>query len=181
MKLKHLVLLPLISAICLTACGSLDLLGTSPDFVDDGTALIRTDSAVYHVRTTSEAHELTIGVTFTNGTGGTTYIPTCRAPFPPVLQRWNGDQWVTVFSPVVAMCLGPPVVIPAGSTYHYSYRVMGSRRPNTYPRFETSEISGTYRLVWQILGSWTPDGPEPGLGVELPLEQRVSNSFVLVQ
>ena len=159
-------------------CGSVDVvgIGTDPSHSAAG-APIRTDSSVYHVRTTPTGHELTIGVRFTNVTGGTAYIPTCHTPHPPVLEKLEGDRWVTAYSPVVLMCLGPPVVIPAGSSYDYTYRVLASTRPNTYPRFEVAEIRGTYRLVWHILGSWNPDGPEPGLGTPLPLEQRVSNTF----
>jgi hypothetical protein len=180
MKRPLLLCVRLALAGSLVACGSVEGLGTGPDFSVNGDVPIRTDSAIYHVRTTADSHELTIGATFTNRSGATAYIPTCRTPHPPVLQKWESEQWVTVYSPPVLECLGPPVVIEAGATYEYAYRVLASRRPNTYPRFETRHIGGLYRLRWHILGSWTPDGPEPNLGVELPLEQRVSNTFTIV-
>jgi hypothetical protein len=180
MKTRFLLSMPLTLVAFLVACGSAEVLSTGPDFSVNGDAPIRTDSAIYHVRTTSNSHEVTIGVTFTNRSGGTAYIPTCRTTHPPVLQKWEGEQWVTVYSPAVLDCLGPPVVIEAGASHEYTYRVLASRRPNTYPRFETQQIGGLYRLNWHILGSWTPDGPEPGIGVELPLEQRVSNTFTIV-
>lgn len=170
------------AALVLAACGSADLLGVSGDpLLSGGDAPIRTDSSVYHLRTTPEAHELTIGVRFVNPTSAPAYIPTCQGTNPPTLERWDGEKWVTAFSPVVLLCLGPPVVIGAGESYDYTFRVLASRRPNTYPRFEVAEIPGTYRLVWGILGSWRPDGPEPGIGDPLPLAQRVSNTFTIAK
>jgi hypothetical protein len=167
-------------AICalLSSCGAPDTLGLRTDRAPAlGGAPIRTDSAVYHVRTTAYAYELTIGLTYTNPSGETAYISTCKAPDPPVLEKWEDGKWVTAFAPVVLMCLGPPVVIGAGERYAYTYHVLASHRPDTYPQFEVAEIPGTYRLVWRILGTWTPDGGQPGPGEELPLESRISNSF----
>jgi hypothetical protein len=171
----------LLTAALTSACGSADLLGFGNDRPSDiEGAPIRTDSAVYHVRTTEDSHELTIEVTYTNPTGSTVYIPTCHSPHPPVLEKWQEDTWVTAYAPVVPLCLGAPVVIADGDVYAYTYRISAARSANWYPRFEVPEIPGTYRLVWRILGTWTPDGPEPGLGRELPLEQRVSNTFEIV-
>lgn len=167
----------LLSAL-LSSCGALDTLGLKSDRAPAlAGAPIQTDSAVYHVRTSEYAYELTIGLTYRNTSGGTAYISTCKAPVPPVLEKWEDGKWVTAFAPVVLMCLGPPVVIEAGEAYAYTYRVLASHQPNTYPQFEVAEIPGRYRLVWHILGTWTPDGPEAGLGKELPLEYRISNSF----
>lgn len=172
------VLLAVLTAAFLSSCGALDVLGLrrgEPPSLSG--APIQTDSTVYHLRTTENAHELTIRLNYTNPTGSPVYIPTCHTPHPPVLEKWQGDKWVTAYSPVVLLCLGPPVVIGAGEVYAYTYRVSASRRPNTLPRFAVAEIPGTYRLVWHILDTWTPQGSEPGLGRELPLEQRVSNTF----
>ena len=36
-------------------------------------------------------------------------------------------------------------------------------------------------LVWEIYQTWQPDGNKPGLGTLLPLEQRISNTFRLVE
>lgn len=48
---------------------------------------------------------------------------------------------------------------------------------NAYPKFETDEVPGIYRLVWGLQRTWTPDSAGPGLGEMLPLEERVSNEF----
>jgi hypothetical protein len=42
-------------------------------------------------------------------------------------------------------------------------------------------VPGTYRLVWTAYATWTPSGPEPGLGRELPLADRVSNEFEVIE
>jgi hypothetical protein len=168
--------------VAVSSCGILDVLGLGSDEPPSlAGAPIQTDSAIYHLRTTEHAHELTIGLTYTNPTGSPVYIPTCHTPHPPVLEKWEGGEWVTAYAPVVLLCLGPPVVIGAGEVYAYRYEVSATRRPNTIPRFEVAELPGTYRLVWRMLGTWTPDGSEPGLGKELPLEHRVSNTFRIVK
>lgn len=166
----------LLTVALTSACGTPDILQSA----DVGTP-IRTDSAVYHVRTTEYFHDLTIEATYTNLTGKTVYIPGCHSPDPPVLEKWQEDKWVTAYAPVVLLCLGSPVIIGAGDVYAYTYRISAARTPNTSPRFEVAELPGTYRLVWRILSTWTPHGPEPGLGKELPLEQRISNTFEIVR
>jgi hypothetical protein len=145
---------------------------------------LRTQGGVFDVRATRDAYEATIDVTFTNPTEGPVYIPTCREPNPPVLQKWEGGSWVAAYRPVVLGCLGPPVVIEAGQSYDYTYRVTASRRPNTYPRFMVREIPGTYRLQWDMLRTWTPDATTPdgrsaGLGEPLPADLTTSNTFDL--
>ena len=174
----HLILALLLSAASgLAACSSEPLVEPSAEATILADAPIQTDSSVYHVRTTEYFHEIVMNLSYANPTGGKVYIPTCHGPHPPALQKRVGEQWVTAYAPVVLLCLGPPVIIEPGETYRYNYRVMAAHRPNTVPRFEVDEIPGTYRLVWHMLGTWTPNGPEAGLGEELPLEQRVSNTF----
>ena len=175
-RLSTLGLLLAASAV-LAACDSTTVLGFEAGEHGAWSAPIRTDSSVYHLRTTEHSHELVMELEYENPTGGRVYVPTCLSPTPPVLQKRVGTEWVTAYAPVVLLCLGPPVVIERGETYRYTFHVIASRRPNTLPRFEVGEIPGTYRLVWHMLGSWTPDGPEPGLGRELPLEHRVSEPF----
>ena len=184
MKLSTLSILALATLSSLSGCQALNVLGSEDQSRNDSPivtgAPIQTDKSVYEMRTTTQAHELTIHLAYTNPTAGPVYIPTCREPGPPVLQKWVDGKWVTAYSPVVLLCLGPPVVIAAGETYRYTYRVFASRSPNSIPRFEVAKIPGEYRLVWHILGTWTPNGPEPGLGKLLPEEERISNTFQIV-
>ena len=149
----------------------------SPDQGAEG-APIQTDRAEYAVRYTQQLAELTIGVKYVNRTGGTVYLPTCQVPHPPVLEKRVGTGWVAAYRAPVLMCLGPPVVIRPGERYDYTFKVSAGRPgTNYFPQFEVAEITGTYRLVWGLLGTWDPDGSGPGLGRPLPLEQRVSNEF----
>jgi hypothetical protein len=141
-------------------------------------APIQTDRAEYTLRYTEQLAEATIGVRYTNRTGSPVYLPTCHVPHPPVLEKRVGSTWVAAYRPAVLACLGPPVVIQPGATYEYTFKVVAGRPgTNSFPQFEVAEIPGTYRLVWGLLSTWDPDGPGPGLGRSLPLEQRVSNEF----
>ena len=54
-------------------------------------------------------------------------------------------------------------------------RVRASTDANSFPRFESGTVSGTYRLVYaQAYGSWHPN---EGPGDLLPLERRASAAF----
>lgn len=184
MNVSTLSVVALVTISSLSGCQALNVVGSEDPlrshFPNGTGAPIQTDRSVYEMRTTQYAHELTIDLAYTNPTPEPAYIPTCREPGPPILQKWVDGKWVTAYSPVVLRCLGPPVVIDAGETYSYTYRVFASRSPNSFPRLQVTEIPGQYRLVWHILGTWTPNGPEPGLGQVLPEEQRVSNTFMIV-
>ena len=141
-------------------------------------APIQTDRAEYTLSFTPQLAELSIGVRYVNRTGGRVYLETCHTPHPPVLEKRVGSEWVVAYRPAVLRCLGQPVVIRAGETYDYTFKVVAGRPgTNNFPQFEVAEIPGTYRLVWGLLDTWNPDGPGPGLGRLLPLEQRVSNEF----
>jgi hypothetical protein len=159
--------LPLLLICTLAACGT-DPLGSSA--VDRG---VETDSTSYHVLTTDSRHEVTIGVSFRNPTFNEVQIPTCHSPYPPVLEKLGRNGWVTAYSPVVLLCLGPPVRIAPGAAYSMTYRVIGARLPNSAPRFEVDEIAGTYRLNWHALRTES--------GSRLPSAYRTSKPFQLVE
>ena len=158
---------PLLLMCTLAACGN-DPLGSS--VVDGG---VETDSTAYHVLTTDSWHEVTIGVTFRNPTFNEVHIPTCHAPHPPVVEKLGRSGWVTVYSPMVLLCLGPPVRIAPGEAYSMTYRVIGARLPDSAPRLEVDEIAGTYRLNWRALHTSS--------GRALPLAYRASSPFQLLE
>lgn len=136
-------------------------------------APITTDSAVYHLRSSADGYAGTIGVTYTNRTGGTVNIPACHSPHPPLLEKWVAGEWVVAYDPPVLMCITPPVVIQAGSSYSYTYRIVAGRTgSNSYPQFEVDEIPGTYRLRWRALLSAGSGEPQP-----LPEEVTISETF----
>jgi hypothetical protein len=166
-------------AFCVLSAGCDAMVGVSPrghDPFDLNREFLQTDSAVYHVVATDRGHEFQVALSYTNATRDRVYVGTCHRPDPPVLQKLEEGVWVTAWAPPVLSCLGPPLVIESSQVHEFDLHVVGYTRPSTYPRFLISPISGTYRFVWRVLGTWTPDGPG-GLGQELPLEQRISNTF----
>lgn len=168
-KTKVAVLLVLTSAVA--ACGGSDLLGSHASLVVEGG--VETDSTSYHVLTTESWHEVTIGVSLRNQTLEEIRIPTCHSPYPPALEKLGPNGWVTAYSPVVLLCLGPPVRISPGAEYSMTYRVIAAHRPNSFPRFEVDEIAGTYRLNWHALGTES--------GRQLPSAYRTSSPFQLIE
>jgi hypothetical protein len=116
-------------------------------------------------------------MTFTNRTNGAVYLPVCKGVLPPHLEKRVNDEWVLAHAPIIPLCLGSPVKIKSGKSYRYIFK-MQARLP-TYegPGFYPEEVAGTYRLVWEIYETWTPD--KYPLGKLLPLEKRVSNEFRL--
>lgn len=160
------VAVPLLLVCTLAACGT-DPFGST---VDGG---VETDSTSYHVLTTDSWHEVTIEVSFRNPTFSEVRIPTCHSPYPPVLEKLGRNGWVTAYSPMVLLCLGPPVRIAPGASYSMTYRVIGARLPNSGPRFDVDEIAGTYRLNWHALRTES--------GSRLPSAYRTSSPFQLLE
>jgi hypothetical protein len=150
---------------------------------------IRTDKSVYTVQRGERRLEdgtlygryieFSMRLEYTNPTDGPIYLPTCNTVNPPHIEKVENQGWVMAFAPVVQACLGPPVIIQPGRSYQYTYNVEadlpGGR---AWPQFQT-EIPGRYRLVWSAYRTWTPDGPEPGLGIQLPKSATISNEFEL--
>jgi hypothetical protein len=138
-------------------------------------APITTDSTVYRLRSSENGYSGTIELTYTNRTGGTVNIPACHSPHPPILEKRVDGEWVVAYDPPVLMCITAPVVIQAGSSYAYTYRIVaGPTGSNMYPQFQVAEIPGTYRLRWRALVTAGPGQPQP-----LPEEETVSQPFEL--
>jgi hypothetical protein len=122
-----------------------------------------------------------IRLRYTNSTDGPIYLPTCRVINPPLMEKKEGRRWVIAFAPIVQACLGPPQVIEPGKTFEYEYQVEGYEPGSrVMPQFNTA-VPGTYRLVWDAYETWNGNGPEPGLGRQLPLPDRISNQFELTE
>ena len=147
----------------------------SGDLVSPTDGMLRTDRSEYILTRESNTIRVDIGVTFDNRTGKAVYIPACHGAHPPILEKFEGGRWIVAYAPAVLLCLGPPVVVPAGETYEYEYRVVaGAPGTNIEPKFDVDAIPGTYRLVWGLFEEKLPDGltRQP-----LPAESRTSNTF----
>jgi hypothetical protein len=144
---------------------------------------IQTDRPSYVVRDSNGLASLTIQMTYTNTTGHRVYIPTCRGPQPPRLQKKVGDSWVVAFSPNILACEASPIAVSAGDSYPYTFRILAGMPGSSYvPRFAVSEIPGTYRVLWEIVSDvvGNPSHPEATRN-PLPLDQEVSNTFQLTR
>src|SRR5689334_12716142 len=144
---------------------------------------IQTDRTSYVVRDSGGLSSLTIQMTYTNNTGQRVYIPTCRGPQPPRLQKKVGDSWVMAYTPNVLGCEGAPIVVAPGESYPYTFRVLAGMPGSSFvPRFAVSEVPGTYRVLWEIVTEvvGNPNRPEATRN-PLPVDQMISNSFQLVR
>lgn len=146
-------------------------------------APIETDRPVYVVNDSANVARLTIHMTYRNNTGKDVFLPTCRGPQPPRLQKQVGDSWVVAFAPNVLGCEEPPISVRAGDSYEYTFNILAGMPNSGYaPRFAVSEVPGTYRILWEIFRGTTNDGSGHAVATKdpLPVEQEISNTFRLV-
>ena len=134
---------------------------------------LHTDSTVYHITSTRTIYQLVVSFVYTNSTGGNVYISGCHGPHPPDLQKVENGLWVTVFIPIVAACADPLFRIAPEQRYEGEYHITASRQDG-WPRSGVTPVSGTYRLVWGLFRSSNDTGG-------LPLQQRVSNRFEIIE
>lgn len=144
----------------------------------DDDALFQTDSLGYTLRASPGGFYGEIGVTFTNRSSGTVYIVNCGGITAVQFERRVNAGWQMVWSAVVRACLSEPITVPAGATYRTRVWIFGGYPgSNSYPQFSIPDIAGEYRAVWvNVLSSYQERLP---FGDPLPLEQRVSNRFML--
>lgn len=149
----------------------------------ENAAPIQTEKNEYVLRYSHNSIEFSINLIFTNSTEKTVYIATCFDVSPPFLERRTRDgQWVFAYAQAAPACLGKPVTIEPDEEFLYTLDVVaGLPSSNIYPKFETNQIPGHYRLVWDIYATWPPDGDISGPGNLLPREQRISNDFRLIE
>lgn len=148
-----------------------------------GRAPIETDRTVYAVDDTAGLARLTIRMTYHNTTGKDVYLPTCRGPQPPRLQKEVNGSWVVAFAPNVLACEAAPITVRAGDSYDYTFRILAGMPGTNYaPRFAVSEIPGTYRILWEIFSATTGNPVRPSTTRDpLPIDQQISNTFRLVR
>jgi hypothetical protein len=144
-----------------------------------GAAPIHTDAAAYQLEAGSTGYAATIAFVFTNPRQASVYVVNCGGTAPPGLEKFVDGAWIRAWSAIVPLCLSPPIVIAAGQDYHGQLRLFaGYPTNNAYPKFDTRQISGEYRLVWYGVLTSYDDRAYP-FGEQLPLEQRVSEPFTL--
>ena len=159
----------LAAALLIVACGS----PLGPGLDTD--ALMVTDAQEYRLSPDNSGAETVISYTYSNRTGASVAIPNCLGDVTPHLEKFVDDAWVVAWSSPKLDCLSAPVTIGEGSQYRDELRLPADGRG-----FVVSSITGTYRLVWGTL-VWDYDEGGPPWGDPVPLAQRVSNHFGLIE
>ena len=140
---------------------------TTPDF--------RTDSASYTLSAGPIAYQGTILVSYTNHTGAAVSFANCNGLTDVELEKLVNGAWVSVWSPVLPLCMSAPITVAPNATWRTSVNVSSAYpEVNAGPKFSITDIPGTYRAVWTeaMVGG-------TGTGDPLPEEHRVSNAFTL--
>jgi hypothetical protein len=176
--MRHVRALPLFLLAALLQLGCASLNGRSAKGPP-----IQTDRTVYVVNDSGGLANLTIRMTYTNNTGKPAFLPTCRGPQPPRLQKQVGDTWVVAFAPTVLACEGAPIEVAAGDSYDYTFRILAGMPGTSYaPRWAVSDIPGTYRVLWEIFSDVQGNPARPVTTRDpLPVDQEISNTFKLVR
>ena len=163
----------LVGSLLLASCGSPFGLG------DDATAMV-TDARSYELVATANGLETVIGYTYFNRTGRTVSIPNCLGDVTPHLEKLVAGEWLVAWGAPSFDCLSAPVTIEPRAQYRDEVSLFAAEPgSDLHPQFVVMPISGTYRLVWErVVWDYQPSLP---WGEALPLAQRVSNPFELIE
>ena len=163
--------------ILLSAC-SREVTGAGPlSSLSPGDSPVVTDAAQYRLESTSNGWRGRIEYAFTNRTDRTISLLNCRGGYTVTLEKQQGDDWVSAWSPVMLECLSPPIEIKPGASLNDALEISaGKRGSNTYPQFTVDEIDGVYRLAIER-AYWDYDHNGPPWGQTVPVADRVSNAF----
>lgn len=156
---------------------------SSPAGLDsDAAALMVTDAAAYQLVSGPSGEVMAIiGYTYSNRTGRPVSIPNCLGDVPPHLEKLVEGTWVVAWGAPTLDCLSPPVTIQPGEQYRDGVRLRAwPPDSDVRPKFVVDPIEGVYRLVWAD-AVWNYDASGPPWGDPLPLAQRVSNRFDLLE
>lgn len=153
----------------------------SPQVDRDPTALLQTGALSYALERTELGYRAIIPWTFRNETGGPVYLEHCDGDVRPLLEMDRDGMWFPAWEPYRDTCGSPPLVVPPGGTYADTLELFGAPpQSNVMPVFVFPEIEGVYRMVWPLAHA-AYDTAAGVAGELLPLEQRVSNRFVLLR
>lgn len=144
----------------------------------DGSPM-QTTATVYRLRSHPAGVAADIVYTYTNSSGAPVYLINCNGDVSPSFQRERDGKWENAWGPGTNACLSPPVVISAGDTYRDTLQMVVAEQDGEFYNEIISADSGRrYRLIWHQALSSFDDNARP-FGPDLPIEQRVSNPFVL--
>lgn len=169
------------SLLALATAASVAACSPPPTVSRDPTALLQTDTLAYLLAEDEIGYRTRIPFTFRNETGGPVYLANCEGDVRPLLEMDRNGIWFPAWEPYRAECRSRPVVIAEGGTYGDTLALRGARPDsNVMPAFVFPDVEGVYRMVWfQAYATYDTITGQPG--ELLPLEQRVSNAFVLAR
>jgi hypothetical protein len=158
-------------ALCLVPAGCL----SSASLPDKSSPPIRTDRDVYRPETTADPVSFTIMATYTNNAPIVRYVARCGGQPPAFsLEKKTLGVWRRVYQPLCPQVVSVPLEVVPGESVTETLVVHGWRVANGLPRFESREIPGEYRLVYEIT---TRSASAPAGGELLPKRERISNVF----
>ena len=183
---KHVKVGLVVAAImALGACRQ----GETVQLPQDNNVLVTTDKTSYtpeHLNDHGEYVSYTIKMSYTNSTATSVYLVPCSSVPPPPdyqLERYDADKWVFDYAPI---CRTGPSNPPAteikpgqGFSSNLTLDAYTSRTPENYgyPLLGTDIEVGVNRIALALVVAVNDQGV--AVGELLPLEQRVSNAFVL--
>lgn len=145
----------------------------------DHGAPLQTDSLVYHVETDGEWRSVNIPFRYRNDTGRTIYISNCHGGLNIGLEKRVANEWTLVYTPILLLCLSPPITIAPGEIVEHTASILGSPSDrDRAPVFESDDMEGEYRLVWSGLRHRDGKGSS---GIGDGAGTLRSNPFLLVE
>jgi hypothetical protein len=193
-RYAYLLLLSLLTFVARTGDAA-NIAQTEPPIQTDKQAYSVTRASRFipakgnHAGSVAPVIKVAIGVSYTNRTRATVYLPTCITPSQPALEKKVKGEWVVAFAWGERLCLGEPVRIEPGTTYQDVFHVEASLTDNDSDssRLRVREIAGTYRLVRRFYKTdprtWASGGYGRNVSLSqlLPLRERISNEFKLTE
>jgi len=135
----------------------------------------------YSLVRTAQEYQGRVEMQYTNRRSDSVYVVNCGGATAVKLERLVGGQWRSAYEPPVFNCVSQPIVVAPGATRRFTLLIGAGVAGSTIePKWPFADVDGTYRIVWgQFLSSYRED--RQPRGDALPLEQRLSNRFRLVQ
>ena len=148
---------------------------TPPD--RDTDALFQTDSLSYTL-VDDGLWDANITIQFTNKTATPTYFANCNGYSALRLEKLVAGLWKEAWLAIIPACSSLPAAVAPNAVYNPRILFSAGRAgSNVVPKFEVDPIDGLYRIVWTDSPLTVRDDTAPA--ELLPLDQRVSNRFLL--
>jgi len=93
------------------------------------------------------------------------------------VQRKEGVEWRTVWTPYCDLALRPPDVLKAGKSRDGQSHIMGVLAGNAGPKWQSASVSGQYRLVYPTFPWSRAEGRMPP---NAEAQLHYSNTFEVV-